>query len=105
MAVEKRDSDMPFDEDVMTLIMGVSPEEPGPHGRMHAPAPGGDAIGLVTKIRDMCEDFLMQTEKGGEGKEFGEDKHEKPNKGKKPGFSKEKKPKGEEEPDFEEEEE
>ena len=105
MAVEKQDKDMPFDEDMMTLIMGVSPEEPGPHGRMHAPAPGGDAIGLVTQIRDMCEDFLMKTGKGGEEKEFkgGEDK--KPNKGKKPNFSKEKKPKDEEDPDFEEEEE
>lgn len=105
MAVEKQDKNMPFDEDMMTLIMGISPEEPGPYGRMHAPAPSGDAIGLVTKIRDMCEDFLMKAGKDEEREEFGEDKDEKPSKRKKSGFSKEKEPKGKEEPDFEEEEE
>lgn len=61
--------EMPFDDDVMTLIMGVTPEEPGPHGRMQCPPPTGDAVSLVTKIRDMCEDFLMKAGKEEESEE------------------------------------
>lgn len=61
--------EMPFDDDIMTLIMGVTPEEPGPHGRMQCPPPTGDAVSLVTKIRDMCEDFLMKAGKEEEGEE------------------------------------
>lgn len=59
---------MPYDEDMMTLIMGVSPEKPGQHGRVQVPDPGEDAIGVVTQIRDLCEDFLRRA-----GKEDGED--------------------------------
>lgn len=50
--------EMPFDEDVMTLIMGVSPEEPGQHGRTKVPMPKEDAIGLICSIKEMCEQFL-----------------------------------------------
>lgn len=57
--------DMPFDEDVMTLIMGVDPSEPGQHGRVLAPVADKDAITLITNIRDMCEDYLMAAGKRG----------------------------------------
>lgn len=61
--------ELPFDEDVMTLIMGVSPEEPGQHGRLNRPEPKGDVVQLITQIRDMCEDFLGKCGKDeGEGK-------------------------------------
>lgn len=50
--------EMPFDEDVMTLIMGVSPEEPGQHGRTKVPMPKEDAVGLICSIKEMCEQFL-----------------------------------------------
>ena len=60
---------IPFDDDVMTLIMGLGgPEEPGQHGRKHVPMPGADAIDLVTQIRDLCEDFLKKADKGPEEK-------------------------------------
>lgn len=55
---------IPFDEDVMTLIMGLGdPEKPGQHGRTMVPAPEKKAIDLVTEIRDMCEEFLRSAEK------------------------------------------
>ena len=51
--------DIPFDEDTMTLIMGLGgPREPGQHGRRMVPAPENEAIDVITKIRDLCEDFL-----------------------------------------------
>ena len=50
--------EMPFDEDVMTLIMGVSPEEPGQHGRTKVPMPKEDAVGLICSIKEMREQFL-----------------------------------------------
>lgn len=57
----------PFDEDVMTLIMGLGgPEEPGQHGRTSAPMPGKDAIDVITEIRDLCEEFLAKVGKGPE---------------------------------------
>lgn len=60
------DKDIPFDEDMMTLIMGVdASDKPGQHGRTLAPAPDKGAIDLVTEIRDMCEDFLMAAGKRG----------------------------------------
>lgn len=55
---------IPFDEDVLTMIMGVGgPEEPGQHGRTNAPMPTSDAIDLVTSIRDMCDDWLKKVGK------------------------------------------
>lgn len=90
--------EMPFDDDIMTLIMGVTPEEPGPHGRMQCPPPTGDAVSLVTKIRDMCEDFLMKAGKEEEGEE--KPSEDKPEKKSKP-FGKQ----GKEEPEDEPEEE
>lgn len=62
--------DIPFDEDMMTLIMGVGgPDEPGQHGRTKAPLPTKDAVGIITQIRDLCDDFLMKS-----GKEDEDDK-------------------------------
>lgn len=64
--------ELPFDEDTMTLIMGLGgPDKPGQHGRKMIPAPEQDAIDLVTNIRDMCEDFLKSA-----GKENKEEKSE-----------------------------
>ena len=58
---------IPFDEDVLTLVMGLEgPGEPGQHGRKHAPMPEMDAVDLVTSIRDMCEEFLKKAGKGPE---------------------------------------
>ena len=54
---------MPFGEDIMTIIMGVDPCEPGMHGPLKEPCPSDDAIGLVTKIRDMCEEWLRSSGK------------------------------------------
>lgn len=58
---------IPFDDDVMTMIMGVGgPEEPGQHGRTNAPMPTNDAVKLVTDIRDMCDEFLQKAGKDNE---------------------------------------
>ena len=58
------DKKIPFDEDMMTIIMGLGgPEEPGQHGRKMIPAPQQSAIELITQIKDMCEDFLMTADK------------------------------------------
>lgn len=90
--------EMPFDDDIMTLIMGVTPEMPGPHGRMQCPPPTGDAVSLVTKIRDMCEDFLMKAGKDEESEEQpSEDKPEKESKS----FGKQDKEAPEDEPEEE----
>lgn len=57
-------AELPFDEDVMTLIMGLEgPEEPGQHGRKMVPAPQQDAIDFATQIRDLCEEFLRSVGK------------------------------------------
>lgn len=61
--------DMPFDEDIMTLIMGVEPSEPGQHGRTKAPKPDKDAVGVIMEIRDLCEEFLSRAGKDTEEKE------------------------------------
>lgn len=73
---------MPFDEDIMTLIMGVGePDKPGQHGRVSAPAPDEDFIKLITDIRDMCDDYLNKCGKGDDSEKKGElDKPEKPKK-------------------------
>lgn len=55
--------DIPFDEDVMSIIMGVSPNEPGQHGRTSVSVPTKDAVAFVTEIRDMCDDFLKSVGK------------------------------------------
>lgn len=61
---------IPFDDDVMTMIMGIGgPEEPGQHGRTQAPMPTNDAIKLVTDIRDMCDEFLQKAGKDEEREE------------------------------------
>lgn len=58
---------MPFDDDMMTLIMGIeADDEPGQHGRTLAPPPDKDAIGVITEIRDMCENFLKAAGKRSE---------------------------------------
>ena len=57
--------ELPFDEDVMTLIMGLGgPNEPGQHGRSMVPAPENKAIDIITQIRDLCEEFLSIADKG-----------------------------------------
>ena len=57
--------DIPFDDETMTLIMGLGgPEKPGQHGRTITEAPAKDAIGLITQIRDLCEEFLLNVNKG-----------------------------------------
>lgn len=65
--------ELPFDEDVLTLIMGIEPEgpndhprpgKPGQHGRTNIPAPDKDAIGIISQIKDLCEGFLMNAGKG-----------------------------------------
>ena len=56
--------DIPFDEDVMTLIMGLgSPEKPGQHGHTMMPAPENKPIDIITQIRDLCEEFLQTVDK------------------------------------------
>ena len=55
---------MPMSDDVITIIMGLDdPCEPGMHGPMKEPCPTDDAVGLVTKIRDMCEEWLRSAGK------------------------------------------
>lgn len=54
---------MPFGEDVMTIIMGIDPCEPGMHGPLKEPCPSEDAVSLVTKIRDMCDEWLRSAGK------------------------------------------
>ncbi len=78
------DKKIPFDDDTMTLIMGLGgPEKPGQHGRKMIPAPENDAIDVITQIRDLCEDFLRNADKGeGEPEENGD----KPKKKAKRGF-------------------
>lgn len=64
------DKNLPFDDDTMTLIMGLGdPEKPGQHGRKTIPAPENDAIDTITQIRDLCEQFLQTA-----GKENDEEK-------------------------------
>lgn len=55
---------IPFDEDTMTLIMGLGgPEKPGQHGRTMIPAPEQTAVDLITQIRDLCEKYLQSADK------------------------------------------
>lgn len=61
---------IPFDEDTMTLIMGLGdPGKPGQHGRSMVPAPENKAIDVITQIRDLCEDFLQSADKEGKPEE------------------------------------
>lgn len=55
---------MPFGEDIMTIIMGIDPSEPGMHGPCKEPCPTDDAVDLVCKIRDMCDEWLRSAGKG-----------------------------------------
>lgn len=71
--------DIPFDEDTMTLIMGLGgPEEPGQHGRTKAPMPDKDAVGVITQIRDLCEEFLSRAGKDMETDKKAPEKGEEP---------------------------
>lgn len=54
---------MPFGDEVMTIIMGIDPSDPGMHGPLKEPCPSDDAVGLVTKIRDMCDEWLRSAGK------------------------------------------
>ena len=55
---------MPMGDDVLTIIMGLDdPCEPGMHGPLKEPCPTDDAVGLVTKIRDMCDEWLRSAGK------------------------------------------
>lgn len=54
---------MPFDDEVITIMMGIDPSDPGMHGPLKEPCPTGDAVELVTKIRDMCEEWLRSAGK------------------------------------------
>ena len=58
----------PFGEDIVTIMMGVDPCEPGMHGPLKEPGPTDDAVGLVTKIRDICDEWLRSAGKGAEEK-------------------------------------
>ena len=61
---------IPFDEDTMTLIMGLGgPDKPGQHGRTMIPAPEQTAIDLITQIRDLCVDYLQSAGKEDEDEE------------------------------------
>lgn len=52
-------------DDVMTIILGIEdPCEPGMHGPLKEKGPSDDAVGLVTKIRDMCDEWLRSCDKG-----------------------------------------
>jgi len=54
----------PMGEDFLTIIMGLDdPCEPGMHGPLKEPCPTSDAIELVTKIRDMCDEWLRSADK------------------------------------------
>ena len=54
---------MPMNEDVLTIIMGLDPCEPGMHGPLKEPGPSEDAVTLVTNIRDMCDKWLRSAGK------------------------------------------
>ncbi len=68
----------PFGEDIMTIIMGIDPCEPGMHGPLKEPCPSDDAIGLVTKIRDMCDEWLRSAGKAEGQSEPDKNKEEPP---------------------------
>lgn len=56
----------PFDEDVMTLIMGLGgPEEPGQHGptKVKGAAQENTAFEFIMQLRDMCEEFIQGYDK------------------------------------------
>ncbi len=56
----------PFSDDVLTIIMGIDPDDPckpGMHGPMKAPCPTEDATDLIIKIRDMCDKWLLSAGK------------------------------------------
>lgn len=82
--------EMPFDDDIMTLIMGVTPEAPGQHGRVSVPAPTKDAVSIITQIKDLCEEFLECCKECEDG-----EKPEKEGKHVKPDFSDDEEPEDE----------
>lgn len=58
-------NDMPFDEDIMTVFMGLDdPGKPGQHGKTDMPRkPESTAFEFITQIRDMCEEFIQGYDK------------------------------------------
>lgn len=61
--------DIPFDDDVMSIIMGIEPSEPGQHGITKTPKPDKDVMGLIIQIKEMCEEFLSRAGEDSEEKE------------------------------------
>ena len=58
---------MPFDEDTMTMILGLGgPEEPGQHGLTEMAMPEQSAVDLIIQIKDLCLEFLEASGKSGE---------------------------------------
>lgn len=52
---------IPFDENTMTIIMGLGdPMAPGQHGPLEDHTADTGAIDLIIKIKEMCCDYLMK---------------------------------------------
>jgi hypothetical protein len=52
--------DIPFGDEVMTIIMGIEdPAAPGQHGPCRMPEMDPEAVNVLTKIRDLCDEYLM----------------------------------------------
>lgn len=58
-------NDKPFDEDIMTIFMGMDdPMKPGQHGKTDMPRkPESTAFEFITQLRDMCDEFIQGYDK------------------------------------------